>query len=199
MMDDRPFNQNMNCLSDETLTLWTQGLLSPQERAVVEAHAHGCAVCRELLQTLMDVNADERTEMATPRPLIASARELIKQAWENHIGSILLRISEGAYSAAQTTGRILFAPWMEPHKVLRSDGNANPSTVVIETAYRNMRCVVESSRTPNGCHTLKAEFTTVDANQPIDPTLFILYEDNEEIESQMSSAGTVVFEDLPPG
>jgi hypothetical protein len=58
---------------------------------------------------------------------------------------------------------------------------------------------VESSRTTEGRHTLKAYFREINTDKPIERTLFVLFDDNEEIESQVSIGGKVVFEDLCPG
>lgn len=193
--------ENRDCPSDETLTLWVQGLLANDERARLESHAESCVECRDLLATLAEVKDKEAqiNQLSVPQQFLSSARQIIKQAWENQIVTIFVKISQGVYTAAETTGRILYAPWLEPGMVTRAEAGTDNASVVVETVYQNMRCLIETSRTQDDRHTLRAVFTSVSTGRPIECSLFVLFEENEEIESQMSTDGKVVFEDLPPG
>lgn len=195
MTDHRP--NNGGCLSDETLTLWTQGLLSPGEQTKVKAHLDTCDVCRDVTLTL-EALKPPISERSVPEAVSSSAREFIARTWEKQIVRIILKMKDGLYTAAQTTGEVLLAPWLPPPVLTRAPG-AGPSSVVVETVYHNLRCLVESSRTGEGRHTFKASFVVIGTDRPIEPSLFILWEGDEEIESQMSHEGKVVFEDLPEG
>lgn len=194
-------NNNGDCLSDETLTLWTQGLLSSSEEAKVKAHLNACGVCRDLARTLEAVVRQTSPQKNPPVPeeVSVSSRKFVTRAWEQQIARIILMVKDGLYSAAQTTGEVLLAPWLSPPVVTRADIQARPSSVVVETVYQDLRCLVESSRNDQDRHTLKASFSRSDTGQPIVPSQFILWEGDEEIESQMSSEGKVIFEDLPAG
>lgn len=197
----RPQKENSECLSDEVLTLWVERLLPLNDKVNVDNHLAGCAVCREILATIEEVKraSVKRGEPFVPDQFSHSARQIIKGAWETQITSVLLRITDGFYSAVETTGRVLLAPWLQPSVSLRADEQIRPSSVVVETIYKHLRCTVESSRTMEGRHTLEATFHAVNTELPIDPTVFYLFDGNEEIESQLSLEGKVAFEDLPPG
>jgi hypothetical protein len=201
MIDHRPQEENVYCLSDELLTLWAEGLLSSSDKVKVEAHVSACAVCRELIKTIEHVkqNSRENAESSAPEELSMAARRLVKRNWETQIASILLRLTDGLYSAAETTGRVLLAPWLSPAVSMRAEEDMRQSSVVVETIYQHMRCTVESSRTTEDRHTLKASFCEINTDKPIEGTLFVLFDEREEIESQVSVGGKVVFEDLLPG
>lgn len=189
------------CLADEMIAQWVRGLASADEQALIQAHLEKCPVCRELVDTALAVehpSPDESPHQA-PEALTARARQLVGRTWETRIADIVLKITGGIYSAVETTGKVLYAPWLPLAEPLRGEGAAMPSVVVVETIYKHLRCRIETSCVRGGHHAIHASFKDLGNDAPVNRIAVILFLNEEEIESQTSSKGMVHFEDLLPG
>lgn len=193
-------NPALRCPTDEQLTLWAQGLLSPDEAGRVLVHAQTCAMCRELIEVLNPAELSQQSPAGVvPEDISPSVRTIIKQLWETQIVRVLIRITDSIYSAAETTGRVIAAPWLAGEVALRSAGESHAQRVIIQADFRDIRCMVESSRVAPGMHMLKVSFNKTATGEAVDLGQVILYDDSGELESQPSVNGTAAFEDLPAG
>ncbi|NTV29844.1 MAG: hypothetical protein HGA80_07175 [Candidatus Omnitrophica bacterium] len=189
------------CISDEDLTIWQAGLASQEQSARIEGHLRQCVSCRELLNILEEVSAEQDRSVLnkTPAAVAERARQLVQESFIEKMLDVIVRVADGLYQAAETTGNVLVAPWLPAGAVLRGSDNISPDALVVEGEKEGLCCRLEFCRQDGGRHTVSVALRDVAADKPINGVACVLYIDGREVESQVSQGGRAVFEDLLPG
>jgi hypothetical protein len=189
------------CLSDEMVECWVQNMLPAQEQAAIGRHLDQCPDCRTLVRLFREVTAGYEAEgcRTIPLALDQQVRKTVREGWEMQVMNIVIKIVSGAYSACQTTGDVLYAPWMPSTALLRAGKTTQPGSIVVEKVFGSIRCRVEVDHGPGGHHRISVVLYDLARNLPLAQTQTLLFMDEVEVESQLTVDGRCVFEDLRPG
>jgi hypothetical protein len=187
------------CLSDETVACWVEGLLSAGDQVKGENHARVCPVCREILDVALAVAEGQKVSVsAAPGSYAKTAKALVKERWGEKIMDVVVRLTGHAFTAVETSARILSAPWLPALDPLRAVDNNPLNLIVLEKDDPRLRCRLEIGQEDTGSHSAALLIRDARRGKAIDGLRVILYQGDEELESQMTREGRVSFKNLPP-
>jgi hypothetical protein len=196
-MTKNKFPQNHSCLSDETAACRVAGLLPVEAKEKIERHLASCASCRELVAVCSRVAKEQNSGMSpAPAALIKSAKALIGQRAGPNLMDVVVRISGHAFAAAETTGEILFAPWLPAVNPLRGRAADAVNVLVVEKVYKRFRVRVEVSGEKSGGYAAILTLCDARSGQAVPNIRVTLYEGEQELESDVTRDGHVSFERL---
>lgn len=189
------------CLSDEDIACWQSGLVPSGQSVRIGGHLKECARCRGLVAALAAVAVQQEGEgvVQAPAQLTERARNLMQGSGLERIMDAAVTIADGLYRSVETTGQVLFAPWLPAAVALRGPEALAGGTIVLEATRGTTRCRLELSRQDGGRHNVSAVLHDVKLGRPVNGVQCVLYLDEAEVESQTVREGRALFEDLLPG
>lgn len=188
------------CLSDETIACWVQGFLPSAAQEKTGQHLKSCASCRELVAVCARVAEEQKSGLSpAPAAFTQSAKDLVGAKSGQNLLDVIVSVSGQAVAAVETTGKILFAPWLPALHPLRGADQSAMNTVVIEKIYKRVHIHLEVSGGKSGSYTAALTLRRSRFGKPLPDVRVILYQDRQELESYLTREGRVSFERLTLG
>lgn len=188
-------------LSDEVMSGWIQGLLSTEDRHIVQAHVDTCALCARLLEDMEAVHVMGLDQQYADVPLSVTqaACALVSAKEDEYILKAVFTVLAGVYTAVQTEAQVILAPWLSSGVAFRGLSDNTAGLIVLEARSAWGPCRLELSQCPFGRHKVAVSFATLGALPDTDFWQAVLFCENIETECQPVIKGLIIFEDLYPG
>ncbi len=183
---------------EEDFALFLQGKLSGPEQAAVKGHILSCPICGQITASLLSAGEDLKLE-AAPQELVLAAQGLIPGQLEN-ILEIFLKVKENFLELARISGDVLIGQEVVPVGVLRSRNiKSFKDEVTILKDFNGIRVEIKIENKNGSRFNLYTLVKEKQTNRIIKDLRVTLLKDDLELESYLTEAGKVVFENIGLG
>lgn len=186
-----------DCLTDEMIACYAEGILQGSELTAVEVHLKQCALCAQVVEVQKEcVLARKRGEFSYVDPeLFERLRKELIDTPSVAFLNIVLTFKEKIIDAIRTTGEIL--P-LSPAYALRGESETG-HTVVIRETFSNVEIIVEITKQAQESFRVLLKTTDLTTSMPKDDLRINLIEGETELESYKTLGGRAVFDSLKMG
>lgn len=194
---DRPGAESSHP-DEEDFVLFLQGKLSGPEQSALKGHILSCAACVQVVASLLSLGEDLKLETA-PQELVLAAKGLIPGRLENLL-EIFLKVKENLLELARTSGDVLIGEEVVPAGVLRSRNiKSFKDEVTILKDFNGIRVEIKIENKNGSSFNLAALVKERQTNRVIKDLRVTLLKDDLELESYLTEAGKVIFENIGLG
>ena len=197
-MDDRT---KQNCLSDETIAGFVEGLLTGQQTRAVERHMEDCPSCRDLVtaQRRVHRHQEKMTLAVVPADVTQSARDLMPAKDTKSVWELLIEFSEKMFESIQTTGEILLGPGMKSANALRGSVDDSVRTLVVRKTFDSFTIEITIAQDGRDTHDLFMRVQRGAKSSVPSHLRATLSDGQDELESHPILQGKAAFKKIKPG
>jgi len=179
--------------NEESLVCFTEGRLSEEETERIRAHLINCDACMETL--VVSLKAQETQGHEPPSELIARVKDLLAFELKPSLLEIILRLKEKAWEVINTTGDVLVGQELVPAPVLRSRSIKDfKDEVTILKDFQDIRAELKIENKGRDVFNLTVLVKHKQTQKIIKDLRVSLMRDDVELESYLTSSGSVTFE-----
>ncbi len=179
-------------LDAEAMACFLENKLPAEESEQIKAHLISCAHCAEVIAVQSGlISQDSRV----PENLVAQAKELVASKDKASVLEIFLKAKENLLEILNTTGDILLGQELIPAPLFRSRQIKEfKDEVVILKDFKDIAVEIKVENKQGRYFNLSVLAKNKNTQAIIKDLRVTLMQDNQELESYLSSAGKVIFE-----
>lgn len=205
-MEDKDLKQNNilpgnRCPEYYLLAFYALGECSDHESEIIREHAQGCERCRDIIagQHKMKDEPDQSNLIQAPPELTEKAKALVNEKYGHNLLHVKAVFSRHVYNFLNTTGEIIFGPLSQPAALLREGQDDKRSNLLLQEAFDDLLIKVEMTRGEEDQNTITITATDIKTRKQAKNLRFTLLDNEDELESRLSSDGKAKFEEIKPG
>jgi len=178
---------------EEEIACFLENKLSAQDSKHIKMHLISCARCAEVVSVQLKLKTIETKEI--PEDLLMRVKDLVSSADMPSILEIFLKLKEKALELLSTTGDVVVGQEVVPESILRSRKKKDfKDEITILKDFQNIRIEAKIENKLGQAFSLTLIVKEKDTQKIIKDLRVTLIKDDLELESYLTSAGTVIFE-----
>ena len=190
------------CPTDEVIASYIDGLLSSQERNVIDQHITLCKSCKEIFSIQAEIANFQKEEGLgfVPDYVTAEAKGLMDEKYGVKVLKLVANFSDKVFETIRTTGEIISGYQLQPAFALRDSTSADQvKTLGVRKIFDNIRVEIEITRESGALNTIILRIKDNHSEVPIDNLRATLIQDKIELESYITQNGKAIFETIKSG
>lgn len=181
--------------NEETLACFIEKLLPPDETKLMKEHLIHCDFCTESLAA--QIRTKKPKKIRLPQDLTSKVRDLIENQPELTVLNIILSIKERFFELINTNGDILVDQELMPASLARSRQIKEfKNEITILKDFNGIRLEVKIENKGPNLNSLTIAVKNKQTSQIIKDLRVALLKDNAELESYITDADKIVFDQI---